>query len=67
MLNGKGGNRGIPNTGYPPGRRPTTTWTSCGSRCRGRKEGTWPPYESGTVGGALRLANCLRVAAGKAG
>ncbi len=29
--------------------------------------GTWPPYESGTVGGALRLANCLRVAAGKAG
>src|SRR5258708_828505 len=31
------------------------------------KEGSWPVYESGTVGGALRLANCLRVAAGKAG
>jgi isoquinoline 1-oxidoreductase len=31
------------------------------------KEGSWPVYESGTVGGALRLANCLRVAAGKSG
>jgi hypothetical protein len=30
-------------------------------------EDSWPLYESATVGGALRLANCLRVAAGKAG
>ena len=30
-------------------------------------DNSWPPYESATVGGALRLANCLRVAAGKAG
>src|SRR5258708_28841694 len=28
---------------------------------------SWPAYESTTVGGALRLANCLRIAAGRAG
>ena len=28
---------------------------------------SWPLYESSTVGGALRLAHCLRVAAGRAG
>lgn len=67
ILNGKGGNRGIPNTGYPPGTPSdyymdqmwiSLPWTTGGS---------WPAYESGTVGGAFRLANCLRVAAGKAG
>jgi CO/xanthine dehydrogenase Mo-binding subunit len=28
---------------------------------------SWPPYESATVGGALRLANCLKAAAKNAG
>jgi isoquinoline 1-oxidoreductase len=67
LLNGKGGSRGIPNAGYPPGTASdyymdrffiSLPWTT---------DKSWPKYESTTVGGALRLANCLRVAAGKAG
>ena len=67
LLNGKGGSRGIPNTGYPPGTASdyyadrlwiSLPWTT---------DKSWPTYESSTVGGALRLANCLRVAAEKAG
>jgi CO/xanthine dehydrogenase Mo-binding subunit len=67
MLNGKGGNRGIPNTGYPPGTSSDYYMDQLWISLPWPKEGSWVPYESGTVGGALRLANCLRVAAGKAG
>jgi isoquinoline 1-oxidoreductase len=67
MLNGKGGNRGIPNTGYPPGTPSDYYMDQLWISLPWPQPGTWPPYESGTVGGALRLANCLRVAAGKAG
>ncbi len=67
MLNGKGGNRGIPNTGYAPGTRSDYYMDQLWISLPWAKEGSWPPYESATVGGALRLANCLRVAAGKAG
>jgi len=67
MLNGKGGNRGIPNTGYPPGARSDYYMDQLWISLPWAKEGSWIPYESATVGGALRLANCLRVAAGKAG
>ncbi len=67
MLNGKGGNRGIPNTGYPPGTPSDYYMDRLWISLPWTKEGSWIPYESATVGGALRLANCLRVAAGKAG
>ena len=67
MLNGKGGNRGIPNTGHPAGTRSDYYMDQLWISLPWPKEATWPPYESATVGGALRLANCLRVAAGKAG
>ena len=67
MLNGKGGNRGIPNTGYPPGTGSDYYMDQLWISMPWTKEGSWPVYESGTVGGALRLANCLRVAAGKSG
>jgi isoquinoline 1-oxidoreductase len=67
MLNGKGGNRGIPNTGYPAGTASDYYMDQLWISLPWPKEGAWVPYESGTVGGALRLANCLRVAAGKAG
>jgi isoquinoline 1-oxidoreductase len=67
MLNGKGGNRGIPNTGYPPGTPSDYYMDQLWISLPWPQPGTWPPYESGTVGGALRLANCLRVAAGKTG
>jgi isoquinoline 1-oxidoreductase subunit beta len=67
MLNGKGGNRGIPNTGYAPGTGSDYYMDQLWISLPWPKEGSWVPYESGTVGGALRLANCLRVAAGKAG
>ena len=67
MLNGKGGNRGIPNSGYPPGTGSDYYMDQLWISLPWAKEGTWPVYESGTVGGALRLANCLRVAAGKSG
>jgi isoquinoline 1-oxidoreductase len=67
MLNGKGSSRGIPNTGYPPGTASDYYMDQLWISLPWPKEGTWIPYESTTVGGALRLANCLRVAAGKAG
>jgi isoquinoline 1-oxidoreductase len=67
MLNGKGSSRGIPNTGYPPGTPSDYYMDQLWISLPWPQAGTWPPYESGTVGGALRLANCLRVAAGKAG
>ena len=67
MLNGKGGNRGIPNSGYAPGTRSDYYMDQLWISLPWTKEGSWIPYESATVGGALRLANCLRVAAGKAG
>ena len=67
MLNGKGGNRGIPNSGYPPGTRSDYYMDQLWISLPWATEDSWPLYESATVGGALRLANCLRVAAGKAG
>ncbi len=67
ILNGKGGNRGIPNTGYPPGTPSDYYMDQMWISLPWPSAGSWPAYESGTVGGALRLANCLRVAAGKAG
>ena len=67
MLNGKGGNRGIPNTGYPPGTGSDYYMDRLWISLPWPKDDSWIRYESATVGGALRLANCLRVAAGKAG
>jgi len=67
MLNGKGGNRGIPNAGYPPGTKSDYYMDQLWISLPWTKEGSWIAYESATVGGALRLANCLRVASGKAG
>ena len=67
MLNGKGGNRGIPNTGYAPGTGSDYYMDQLWISLPWPKEESWIKYESATVGGALRLANCLRVAAGKAG
>lgn len=67
MLNGKGGNRGIPNSGHKPGTRSDYYMDQLWISLPWAKEGSWPMYESPTVGGALRLANVLRVAAGKAG
>ena len=43
LLSGEGEKRGIPNAGYPPGTAPTTTWTGCGSPCRGRRTGAGFP------------------------
>ncbi|HZP92271.1 MAG TPA: molybdopterin cofactor-binding domain-containing protein [Burkholderiales bacterium] len=67
MLNGKGGNRGIPNTGYAPGTGSDYYMDQLWISLPWAKEGSWIPYESATVGGALRLANCLRVATRAAG
>jgi isoquinoline 1-oxidoreductase beta subunit len=67
MLNGKGSSRGIPNAGYPPGTPSDYYMDQLWISLPWPQEGTWIPYESTTVGGALRLANCLRVAAQKAG
>ena len=67
ILNGKGSSRGIPNTGYPPGTASDYYMDQLWISLPWPKDGSWPAYESATVGGALRLANCLRVAAGKAG
>jgi len=67
MLNGKGGNRGIPNAGYPAGTKSDYYMDQLWISLPWPKEASWPMYESATVGGALRLANCLRVAAGKSG
>jgi len=67
MLNGKGGNRGIPNAGYAPGTPSDYYMDQLWISLPWPTEDSWVLYESTTVGGALRLANCLRVAAGKAG
>ncbi len=67
MLNGKGGNRGIPNSGYPPGTPSDYYMDRLWISLPWTTDKSWPDYESATVGGALRLANCLQVAAGKAG
>ena len=67
LLNGKGGNRGIPNTGYAAGTPSDYYMDRLWISLPWPSDKSWPPYESTTVGGALRLANCLRVAAGKAG
>ncbi|MEO8039479.1 MAG: molybdopterin cofactor-binding domain-containing protein, partial [Betaproteobacteria bacterium] len=67
MLNGKGGNRGIPNSGYASGTPSDYYMDRLWISLPWASENSWPLYESATVGGALRLANCLRTAAGKAG
>jgi isoquinoline 1-oxidoreductase beta subunit len=67
ILSGKGQSRGIPNTGYPPGTPSDYYMDQLWISLPWPQEGSWIPYESTTVGGAVRLANCLRVAAGKAG
>jgi CO/xanthine dehydrogenase Mo-binding subunit len=67
MLNGKGGNRGIPNAGYPPGTPSDYYMDRLWISLPWTTDKSWPDYESATVGGALRLANCLQIAAGKAG
>src|SRR6202047_200135 len=67
MLSGKGGNRGIPNTGYAPGTPSDYYMDRLWISLPWTNDKSWPDYESATVGGALRLANCLRAAAGKAG
>jgi isoquinoline 1-oxidoreductase subunit beta len=67
LLNGKGGNRGIPNTGYAPGTPSDYYMDRLWISLPWPTDKSWPPYESSTVGGALRLAHCLRVAADKAG
>jgi isoquinoline 1-oxidoreductase beta subunit len=67
MLNGKGSSRGIPNAGYAPGTPSDYYMDRLWISLPWATDNSWPGYESTTVGGALRLANCLRVAAGKAG
>src|SRR6516164_6908177 len=67
LLNGKGSTRGIPNAGYPPGTPSDYYMDRLWISLPWATDNSWPAYESTTVGGALRLANCLRVAAGKAG
>ena len=66
-LNGKGGNRGIPNSGYAPGTPSDYYMDRLWISLPWAKEGAWVPYESATVGGAHRLAKCLQVAAEKSG
>src|SRR6516164_314730 len=67
MLNGKGTSRGIPNSGYAAGTPSDYYMDRLWISLPWATDNSWPAYESTTVGGALRLANCLRVAAGKAG
>jgi isoquinoline 1-oxidoreductase subunit beta len=67
LLNGKGSSRGIPNAGYEPGTPSDYYMDRLWISLPWPNDNTWPHYESTTVGGALRLGNCLRVAAGKAG
>src|ERR1700732_2234095 len=67
MLSGEGGNRGIPNTVYAPGTASDYYMDRLWISLPWPNENSWPEYESATVGGALRLANCLQVAAGRAG
>ena len=67
LLNGKGSSRGIPNAGYAPGTPSDYYMDRLWISLPWPNDNSWPLYESTTVGGALRLANCLRVAAGRAG
>ena len=67
MLSGQGATRGIPNSGHEPGTRSDYYLDRLWISLPWAQEGAWVPYESATVGGASRLANVLRVAAGKAG
>ncbi|MBL27468.1 MAG: aldehyde dehydrogenase [Rhodospirillaceae bacterium] len=67
LLDGKGGGRDIPNAGYAPGTPSDYYMDRLWLSLPWPQDGTWIPYESATVGGAKRLANVLRVAAGKAG
>jgi isoquinoline 1-oxidoreductase subunit beta len=67
LLKGKGSSRGIPNAGYEPGTPSDYYMDRLWISLPWPNDNTWPHYESTTVGGALRLANCLRVAAGNAG
>jgi isoquinoline 1-oxidoreductase subunit beta len=67
LLNGEGGARGIPNSGYPAGTSSDYYMDRLWISLPWPNDNSWPMYESTTVGGALRLANCLRVAAGRAG
>jgi isoquinoline 1-oxidoreductase subunit beta len=67
LLNGKGSGRGIPNAGYAPGTPSDYYMDRLWISLPWPNDNSWPLYESATVGGALRLANCLRVAAGRAG
>ena len=67
LLDGKGSSRGIPNAGYAPGTPSDYYMDRLWISLPWPNDNSWPLYESTTVGGALRLANCLRVAAGKAG
>jgi isoquinoline 1-oxidoreductase subunit beta len=67
LLNGKGSARGIPNAGYAPGASSDYYMDRLWISLPWPNDNSWPAYESTTVGGALRLANCLRIAAGRAG
>jgi len=67
LLSGKGSARGIPNTGYAPGTPSDYYMDRLWISLPWPNDNSWPMYQSTTVGGALRLANCLRVAAGRAG
>jgi len=67
LLTGEGAARGIPNSGYAPGTGSDYYMDRLWISLPWTQEGSWIPYESATVGGAGRLANVLRVAAGKAG
>jgi CO/xanthine dehydrogenase Mo-binding subunit len=67
LLSGKGGNRGIPNSGHAPGTPSDYYMDRLWISLPWAQDQSWPAYESTTVGGALRLAHCLQVAAAKAG
>ena len=67
LLNGKGSARGIPNAGYTPGTSSDYYMDRLWISLPWPNDNSWPMYKFTTVGGALRLANCLRVAAGRAG
>ena len=67
LLNGKGSARGIPNAGYAPGTSSDYYMDRLWISLPWPNDNSWPAYESTTVGGALRLVNCLRIAAGRAG
>ena len=67
LLNGRGSARGIPNAGYAPGTSSDYYMDRLWISLPWPNDNSWPAYESTTVGGALRLANCLRIAAGRSG